>query len=1439
MSFVPIPGRDAYATFAGYLYQVNVTVLRWLNLAPHNTLELEAGEDIDMVRAESDGTQPDPERVMEQLKHVTGSLTLRSGDALESICNFCEHRRLNPGAKLAFRFLTTATVGREQTPWSNLRPGIKMWEAVRSGHLTPSERTAALETLRAFLRQLPNIARAPDAEPTALQVVLDSSDIEVFGALVDNFEWATESGDHKVVEEEINVFLMALDPAITSKDARIQYTNLFTFVLKLLSGKGRKELSAPLLVRELAQTSVTFEDRLLGVKLRRWIETINTTLAEHAASLVDHSSRIDTLENRTIRPPSPTFRPPDGNGPPSTERLFDYNQTLRGRRLRVQQLNGFLDDPTKRIAVLAGRGGVGKTKLLRDWSRDASGWQKLWVNPYGSWTAESPNEIPAAPALLIADDAHRYTDLDQLVDYVTRLNEGHPVKLVVATRPSGNERVNEALSHQSDEFLVTRFDELPEPGSNATLEIAEEILGADQQQWAEDLTRVSLDTPLITVVGGRLIARGEIHPSLLGNHAAFRKAVFTKFGEECEGLIPVGGKERKEVLQLIAAVQPVRDQDEEFANRAAAFLSLRPDQLWQGFDDLENRGILVRGRGGARIAPDLYGDFLLETASVTNHGAPNGFADEVFNRFGDTHLSNLLKNFAELDWRITQENPESRLLDNIWTSLYARFRGQDAPEREQFLREVKDIAVFQPVQVEELARIAMGQEAVTGRGWGGRTKTQEDVLEELVPLLGVTIYHEPTARDAFNRLWTLSQHASEKIHNPAQNVLKTAIGYHKLKNLAFNDRILTFAEEKATESSAYDGVFTPLSLMDELLDREVEHTSYRAGSFTFTALPVNFPAIRPLRDRALQVVDNALKSGSPRISVEAVGSLGQVLRVFVPTLRNDLTQEEQQWQDDERDRVLDLLKVRITAGNLSLPLVWRINRVLKNAAKRDKQSPSIRQRAKALSTTLPELEYFDLFDIICTNEYEDGVSEMGHVSIPRARKDQEQRSFSDLRQRCPEVSGQLAVIEDLSMQARDARVNDQSFGNVFFELCQDRAFLEAVSEHLINHQRSILVPRANIPLSEWRRIDPSQYLYYGRLFLGSSNLVLVRTVCFCVAGRPYTEAPIAEDVALTMLAGKRTEGYILGDVLRAIKWLVRFAPYRSIALNLFANIHVGNDELLAKEYCSDIGPYGIPPSFVDGPMAERVLNNLVDIQDLDTHAVGSLLVYVGAVAPLAIVRFYEARILKQEQERQEDVFTDYEAIPYSNSWSSLEQTREHADYPEAIAQLVALIRRYPNYEFYLAPIFWHLATFDVATQSVLDQLLHEEGDAGANLVIDLLQKAQKGFALRHPFFAMHVLVICGDKGEELGKRARGMLISNAISIPSGGIYAGAGPIPPDLSHVSPALALRGLWLPGSIGHVFYSDLAGVAGITLPAFHSDEFGEDAGFVAAVFLDKELE
>jgi hypothetical protein len=68
MTFNSIPGRDAYATFAGYLFQVNGTILRWLELASADRLELEAGEDIDLVQGASAKGDSEKHRVMEQLK---------------------------------------------------------------------------------------------------------------------------------------------------------------------------------------------------------------------------------------------------------------------------------------------------------------------------------------------------------------------------------------------------------------------------------------------------------------------------------------------------------------------------------------------------------------------------------------------------------------------------------------------------------------------------------------------------------------------------------------------------------------------------------------------------------------------------------------------------------------------------------------------------------------------------------------------------------------------------------------------------------------------------------------------------------------------------------------------------------------------------------------------------------------------------------------------------------------------------------------------------------------------------------------------------------------------------------------------------------------------------------------------------------------------------
>src|SRR5271154_2758041 len=105
MSFVEIPGRDASAVIRGFVFQVNLTLLRWLELTPAARMELECGEDIDTVQESSTDSPQAEKRLLEQLKvRDTRSLTLKSAEALQSLANFCRHRAANPYVDLQFRY---------------------------------------------------------------------------------------------------------------------------------------------------------------------------------------------------------------------------------------------------------------------------------------------------------------------------------------------------------------------------------------------------------------------------------------------------------------------------------------------------------------------------------------------------------------------------------------------------------------------------------------------------------------------------------------------------------------------------------------------------------------------------------------------------------------------------------------------------------------------------------------------------------------------------------------------------------------------------------------------------------------------------------------------------------------------------------------------------------------------------------------------------------------------------------------------------------------------------------------------------------------------------------------------------------------------------------------------------------------------------------------
>ena len=134
MDFVADPRRDASPAIAGFVYQVYVTILRWIELESDEALELERGEDIDLVPSEASATN-ERYRRLEQVRDTVRAPTLRSPEAIGAVVNYFHHCRSNPGLSLKFRFLTTARPGRERC-WA--APG----GATRGVGASPQGRTA-------------------------------------------------------------------------------------------------------------------------------------------------------------------------------------------------------------------------------------------------------------------------------------------------------------------------------------------------------------------------------------------------------------------------------------------------------------------------------------------------------------------------------------------------------------------------------------------------------------------------------------------------------------------------------------------------------------------------------------------------------------------------------------------------------------------------------------------------------------------------------------------------------------------------------------------------------------------------------------------------------------------------------------------------------------------------------------------------------------------------------------------------------------------------------------------------------------------------------------------------------------------------------------------------------------------------------------------------
>ena len=161
LPFSTIRDRDAWSTIRGYVYQVDLTIQRWLNLTPNQILELECGEDIDIVGRALIADAEECSRLLEQVKHREDSITLKSPESVTAIACFIEHCLTNPNADLIFQFTTNTKIGKEKlSPLPNRIPAIEAWESLRLCKLEKEDRDRFITGIWQILKKCQKARRS-------------------------------------------------------------------------------------------------------------------------------------------------------------------------------------------------------------------------------------------------------------------------------------------------------------------------------------------------------------------------------------------------------------------------------------------------------------------------------------------------------------------------------------------------------------------------------------------------------------------------------------------------------------------------------------------------------------------------------------------------------------------------------------------------------------------------------------------------------------------------------------------------------------------------------------------------------------------------------------------------------------------------------------------------------------------------------------------------------------------------------------------------------------------------------------------------------------------------------------------------------------------------------------------------------------------------------
>ncbi len=633
----------------------------------------------------------------------------------------------------------------------------------------------------------------------------------------------------------------------------------------------------------LARRAITAAPKFTGWDIEQLSSKVRELPREAARWLVE--DHLGELERRRVLGPDAALAiapaiawlaRTDGDS-----HFLPTNQPLQDRIEELTALRGCLEADDVLCVVLVGRGGIGKTRVLRALAESFPQRRILVLREGVEVGATLGAELPLAPFDVLIDDAHQRQELPAIV--ATLLDQSDLHTIVLATRPQGVDPLRAALSARGlSPSAIRVLDPLTALDDEAAQRLAEVSLDEEHQPLAAPLAQATNDSPAVLVMAGQIISSGSVEAGTLIASPTMRRQVLARYGEEQLGRIDPAADPgtAARVLSLVAAVQPVDPEAPLIATWIAKQTGDDAPAVTDALAALKRADLLQGTKHRQRVAPDVLADYLVYRQCVDDASQPNGRAEQLVDAAPLDLLGQLMINLGALDWQLGRAG-EPRILDAACTRLGERIKSRDAWERERLLEPLVASAPYLAPWVIHSARELLDNPARDEELFGDHVVTDADARRPLVQMLaGAGLDPEQTAA-AIRLLWEIGADVdaqqSRAGGDPIGEVKR--LGDYR-RPLHYARTLLEVVENLSTNPAEAEGHrHLPIEMAGGLASREGTTTesagraAIRLGSYF-----VNAEATSDLRSRLRALLVRLGLEGGERMGPAAAALLGQMLR---------------------------------------------------------------------------------------------------------------------------------------------------------------------------------------------------------------------------------------------------------------------------------------------------------------------------------------------------------------------------------------------------------------------------------------------------------------------------------------------------------------------------------------------------------------------------------